>query len=360
MELLSSQISSKVLTVGPDYRNHRGGVGAVISLYSKYFAVFNFIPTYRVGSVFYKSYVFLISLLKLTGRLISDRNIRIVHIHGASKGSFYRKFMIFFISKYIFRKKIVYHIHGGGFSEFYKRSGFFSKWLIRITLNKSDFVITLSQSWYHYFQDNFRIKKLVVLPNIIDYPQKQQRINHSDYLHLLFFGLVCDGKGIFDLLKVIGNNKEVYRKKVRLLIGGNGETQKLKTLIRQGETGEIVDFLGWVDNDKKPAAFSNSDVFILPSYTEGLPISILEAMSYGKAIISTGVGGIPEIVKDNENGILIEPGNLDQIKNAIGRLIDQPELIRKFGLASEQMVQKFLPGEVIKKLDEIYKLLLQI
>ena len=355
---LSSQLSSKVLTVGPDYKNHRGGVGAVISVYSKYFEVFNFIPSYKVGSVFYKSYIFLIGIFKLSVTLISNRRIKIIHIHGASNSSFYRKFIVFFISRYIFRKKVIYHIHGGGFGNFYKKSGNFSRRLIRILINSSDCVITLSQSWYKYFSENFNIKKLVVLPNIIDYPHKLERTTNPDILTFLFFGLICEAKGIFDLLNVIENNKEDYKNRLRLLVGGNGETKRLKTLINQNHTSQIVEFLGWVDNDKKSAAFNNSDVFVLPSYAEGLPISILEAMSYGKAIIATDVGGVSEVVRENENGILIEPGNQQQIKLAIDNLLENKDLVKKFGVVSELIVQSYMPDEVMKKLEDIYKSLL--
>jgi glycosyltransferase involved in cell wall biosynthesis len=358
MELLSTKLSSVVLTVGPDYKNHRGGVGAVISVYSKYFEVFNFVPSYKVGSAFYKSYIFVTALFKLFGTLISNRRIKIIHIHGASNGSFYRKFIIFFICKYIFRKKIVYHIHGGGFGKFYNKSGSFSKRLVRNLLGNSDCVITLSQSWHKYFHENFNIKKLVVLPNIIDYPHKLQRTVIPDSMTFLFFGLICEAKGIFDLLNVIEKDKEEYRSRMRLLIGGNGDTLKLKTLIEENHTGDIIEYLGWVDNERKSAAFNSSDVFVLPSYTEGLPISILEAMSYGKAIIATDVGGVSEIVKENENGILIEPGNLPQMRQAINRMLDHKDLVKRFGEVSELRVQRFLPDAVLKNLEDIYKSLL--
>ncbi len=359
MEFLSHKLSSQILTVGPDYKNHRGGVGAVISVYSKYFEVFNFIPSYRVGSAFYKSYIFIKCIIRLFVFLISNRQIKIVHIHGASNSSFYRKFIIFFISRYIFRKKIVYHIHGGGYQKFYDKSGDLTKFLIKNLLRNSDCVITLSKSWYEYFNKSFAIKKLIVLPNIIDYPNKLQKTYKEESLTLLFFGLICDAKGIFDLLNVIEKNKDDYKNRVRLLIGGNGEIQRLKSAINKQHTGEIVEYLGWVDNERKSAAFNKSDVFVLPSYTEGLPISILEAMSYGKAIIATDVGGVSEIVRENENGILVEPGNLQQIRLAINNLLDHNELVKKFGAASEIMVQRFLPDEVIRKLEDIYKSLLQ-
>jgi len=70
------------------------------------------------------------------------------------------------------------------------------------------------------------------------------------------------------------------------------------------------------------------------------------------------VGGVSEIVKENENGFLIEPGNLQQINLAISNLLDNRDLLSKFGTVSELIVQRYLPGEVMKKLEDIYKSLL--
>jgi glycosyltransferase involved in cell wall biosynthesis len=358
MDKLPAVLSSKILTIGPDYRNHRGGIGAVISVYSKYYEVFNFIPSYRLGSVFYRSYVFVMSLFKLVMMLISDKKIKIVHIHGASNGSFYRKIIIFFISKFIFRKKVIYHIHGGGYQKFYNRSNKLTKSLIRKLISGSDVVICLSESWYEYYNENFHANKIIVLPNIIDYPVKQQVVKNSDLTIFLFFGLICDAKGIFDLLEVITANKEEYRNKIKLLIGGNGEVQRLQSVISVNKLGDIVEFLGWVDNERKISVLNQIDVFILPSYNEGLPISILEAMSYGKAIISTGVGGIPEIVRKNENGVLIEPGNKEQIAQAITYFLDHRGLVEDFSANSERIAQKYLPSAVLNELVSLYSSLL--
>jgi glycosyltransferase involved in cell wall biosynthesis len=78
-------------------------------------------------------------------------------------------------------------------------------------------------------------------------------------------------------------------------------------------------------------------------------------MSYGKAIISTKVGGIPEIVRNKENGLLINPGDLEQIKQSLNFFLENPEKIEEYGVVSEQKVQKYLPNSVLKELEEIYK-----
>jgi len=355
---IPSDLTSKILTIGPDYRNHRGGVGAVIEVYSRYFEKFNFIPSYKPGSGLYKVAVFILGLIKLVYTLITNREIVIIHIHGASYGSFYRKYVVFIIGKYIFRKKIIYHIHGGGFQLFYNKSNSFSKRLIEKLLGQSNFVICVSQSWYEYYVRNFKFQAIELLPNIIDYPTILKKSSETGNITFLYLGLICEQKGIFDLLKVIVKNKEQYRGKIKLLIGGNGETHRLMDLIEKHKINDIVEFLGWITKEDKINALNMADVYILPSYNEGLPISILEAMSYGRAIISTNVGGIPEIVRNKENGLIIEPGNQEQLEQSLDYFLENPEDIKKYGAVSVKLVQNYLPDSVLGKLFDIYKTVL--
>lgn len=355
---LSSVISSKILTIGPEYQNPQGGVGAVIKVYSQNFEVFNFISSHKEGNNIFKSFVFFISLFKLSFNLISDRKIKIIHIHGASYGSFYRKFVIFIIGKYLFKKKIIYHIHGAEFHLFYKRSNRVTRKMIIFFINNCNCVICLSQVWKQFFTRNFTPKKIEILPNIIDYPVEIEKNKKATLISFLFLGYIGKRKGIFDFLNVLIQNKERYETQIELLIGGDGEIEHLKELINKNNLNHFVEFRGWMDNRKKIEAFSMTDILILPSYNEGLPISILEAMSYGKAIISTPVGGIPEIVKDKQNGLLIEPGNLEQIKCAIDFFLDNHESIKQYGDNSKKLVEKHFPEAVIRQLNSIYQSLL--
>lgn len=229
---ISKDISSRILTISTDYNNHKGGIGAVVEVYMKYFEAINFIKTHKNGSVLFKIYTFFISLFKLIWTLLFNRKIKIIHIHGSSYGSFYRKFIVFAVGKYIFRKKIIYHIHGGAFKLFYETTDRYSRGLIEHMLRKVDLVITLSESWNEYYKNNFDIRRITILPNIIDYPGNEANTAKSDVLIFLFMGLICNAKGIFDLVEVIAGKKERYRSRIKLLIGGNGEVKRLKDLIR--------------------------------------------------------------------------------------------------------------------------------
>ena len=144
---------------------------------------------------------------------------------------------------------------------------------------KADIVLCLSQSWVEYFGQNYNIKRLEILPNIIDYPLLNEQHARSEAIIFLFLGLICKEKGIFDLIEVIAENKEQYTGKIKLIIGGNGEIQHLRDLINKYHIEDIVEFLGWISSNEKSDVLNNADVYILPSYHEGLPISILESMS---------------------------------------------------------------------------------
>ncbi len=133
--------------------------------------------------------------------------------------------------------------------------------------------------------------------------------------------------------------------------------EQLRNAIAKGGLSDIVKFEGWVSGEKKIELLNWADVYILPSFNEGLPISILEAMSYKKPIISTPVGGIPEVV-DKTNGILVTPGNDEEIFSAMKHYVDYKADITKHGEESYKKAETYLPDYVLKHLKKIYESLL--
>lgn len=135
--------------------------------------------------------------------------------------------------------------------------------------------------------------------------------------------------------------------------------EKAKEYIKQNKLENIAFYQGWISGKNKIELLNRADAYVLPSYNEGLPVSILESMSYHLPIISTNVGGIPEIVKDGVNGFIIEPGN-KKMKKAIDNLLFNRELREKMGAASADMVKDHLPDSVKKQLENLYLKLLMI
>ena len=223
-----------------------------------------------------------------------------------------------------------------------------------------DLLICLSNRWLEFYEKNFKVKKVSILNNVVLPLENFNEVSYKGRLELLFLGLICKDKGVFDLLEVIRANKDKFRNKLFLRIGGNGELERLIAYIRKYDLNDFVSFEGWVSGEKKDLLFRASNVYILPSYYEGLPLSILEAMSYGLPIIASDVGGIPDILNNYTNGLMVEPGNHQEIQKALFALLDNPYLISIYSQKSLFGVVDFLPGSVLNQLLKIYSELLQV
>lgn len=342
-----------ILTVGIAYKPVRGGIAAVESVYSTFYKPFNHIATVTDGdsSKLAKLFQFGKALAKFLWWMIFHREIKIVHVHGASNASFWRKRILINIAK-SFGKKVVFHLHGGMFQSFYAHH----PKTVRKTIEKCDCVIALSEYWKQWLETTFNCKKVVIIKNAIETP-RLHKIPH-DTFNLLFLGLLGENKGIYDLLDVIIAHKKELSGKMQLLIGGNGEVDKVKSIIRQNDISDIAIYEGWVSGEIKRNLFNLSDALILPSYHEGVPITILEAESYELPIISTKVGGIPEIVEDGKNGILVDPGDKEAICHAIDKLMNNHPLAVMMGQSSSYIVEDHLANYVEQQLDTMYKKLI--
>ena len=288
--MLDKELCKHILTIGTDYSNSYGGVAQVLSSYSKIYKPFRFLATTTNGSATHKLVFCFFAWLRFC-LLCLDRTILIVHIHGSSYNSFWRKRLYIYTANF-FRKKIVYHIHGGGFDTFSIKN----KRKVYNTLRKVDELVVLSESWKKFFEQTFNVTNLRVIYNITDTPIFSGE--KSSNTEAVFLGSINENKGIYDLLKVVESHRDELQNQFTLHIGGVGEVDKIKAIIKNTGIDNIVKYDGWIVKDKKAELLSHANIFILPSYVEGLPISILEAMSYKMVIISTPVGGIPEVVKN--------------------------------------------------------------
>ena len=162
---IDPSLASKVLFLGIDYKKPKGGIAAVEKMYATVFSPFQFIRTVIEGNLFLKYYFFIEAICFFLYYMILKKNIRIIHIHGASYASFWRKRIFIYIAKF-FKKKVVYHMHGGGFKEFALKHGT----IVKKTLRQCDVIVVLSNSWQDFFVNNLECKNVVIIRNIIEYP----------------------------------------------------------------------------------------------------------------------------------------------------------------------------------------------
>lgn len=353
--LIEKDICDKVLLVGVNYKKNLGGMSSVIQYYKPYFENLRYVSTYCYSGKVSRIIYFALALFKIYFFLLFDKKLEIVHIHTAADGSFYRATIIIKICK-IFRKKVILHSHASRFKDFYNESN--NKTKILNILKTADKLVVLSNSWKEWFQSiGIDKKSIVILNNITDFPQIKEQDNNDNKLHLLFLGLLGKRKGIFDIIKSISDYRADFNNRLIFKIGGNTHEKELLYAIKQYGIEDLVEFEGWVTGKKKINLLNWANAYILPSYNEGLPIGILEAMSYGCAIIASPVGGIPEVVENGYNGFLVEPGNTKDIAKAIFHLLDKQELINMSN-NSKTIVKEYLPDKVIEDLLMLYKQLL--
>jgi glycosyltransferase involved in cell wall biosynthesis len=352
---IKKEISGKVLTISTSRKENKGGIATFVNTLSGYYETFNYVASTCSRNPLIMLWYFGTCIFQLF-YYIFIRRIKIVHLHGASYGSFVRKAIIINIC-HLLKVKIIYHIHGGAFRLFYKKYN--KRNIVKKIIDKADMLIVLSYSWKHFFSSVTSEKKICVLNNMIDRPNFAKIYQHpTPLVRFLFLGRIGDHKGIFDLLEVIKDKKEELCNNFLLYVGGDGEINKLIEFVEKNAIWDLVKFEGWVFGEKKKALLSECDVYILPSYNEGLPISILEAMSYGLPIISTSVGGIPEVVFDKENGFLIVPGDKQQIGECLSYFLTHPQEVENMGRKSSALVINFYPENIIPKLNSIYEKLL--
>jgi len=357
--MISAALSEQVLLMGPEHRNHKGGVGAVIDSYTAIFPGMKFIPSYNGAYAGWKNHLlFIRALLALCARLMSDRKIGIVHLHGASRGSFYRKYLLFLTAKKLFRKKVVYHIHGGGFYDFYQGAGPGVQRRIRYFLNHADCVICLSGSWEKLYSTHFRPGRLAVIPNFVEQPGALPHKEKGKVI-FLFLGLITTAKGVYEWIDAIEALVHEGKDRFECWIGGNGEVARLTALVEAKGLQSCVKVLGWVAGDQKQEVLRKAHVYVLPSHKEGMPVSILEAMAYGMPVISTRVGGIPELVEEGVTGLLIDAGNRQELQRHMASFLDNPALIGSMGEAGRKRITaQFSKAGVVQQLSGIYEALL--
>ncbi len=285
------------------------------------------------------------------------RRISIAHIHSSHGKSFYRKFFFVLVSS-LFKVKTIFHLHSSLFDEFFISAEGIRKKLIEYVFRKADAVITLCEDWREKLEMKYRLGKHLVIYNPVSLTEREVRDNRERKSGLiLFLGFLIKTKGIYDLIEIA---KRLSEEKVpcKLLVCGKGREEKSFLQKIKENSLKNVEFKGWVSGQEKTKILKESEIFFLPSYQEGIPMALLEAMSYGLPIISTRVGGIPEVVREGENGYLLQPGDINGFVKRIRSLLGDQERKESFGKRSRSLAERFEKELISKEHLKLYESLL--
>ncbi len=337
----------EIMIIGP---RSRGGMDAVIAAYQAMMPGARFVSSYRGGSRLRKIADFVSAYRKAAWLLLRNPGIRIVHIHSASNASFRRKMYFARLARRLGRK-VVMHVHGGGFRDFLATDpeG------ITAALNSCDEVICLTDQWGDFFRSQ-GVERVNVVPNPVDYPAEVTRGGKTDgKTRFLFLGVLERAKGVMDLAEAVALLPRNVRDKVVVHIGGTGsEESALRSFIVSHGLEDNILLEGWVTGEDKERLLRLCDCYVLPSYFEGQPVSILEGMAWEMPVIATEVGGIPSVVTDGVNGFLITPGDVRALADAMTTVVDRQDLVKEMGRRSRVVASQYSPLQVRNTLSKIY------
>ncbi|MDY2699350.1 MAG: glycosyltransferase family 4 protein [Lachnospiraceae bacterium] len=327
---MSGQKEMKVLMIGPA-RSVHGGVSAVVN---NYYAAgldqqikLKYIATMVDGSKVRK---LIQAMLAYITFLFALPSYHILHVNMAADASCYRK-KIFIDTAWLFRKKIIIHEHGGDFEGFYyERCSEKQRANIKRSLNRAKIFLVLSESWKKFFSEIVDEDKIHVLQNGIVIPTKVKQ-DYSSH-KVLFLGRLCKEKGIGELLEAV----PVIQKQIqdfKLILGGVWEEGNEALKEKARALSETVLCPGWISEKEREALFQECSIFVLPTWFEGQPISLLEAMAAGMCVAASAVGGIPQIMgkESDVTGILLPQKDANTLADELIKLLKDEEQRRKMG-----------------------------
>lgn len=351
----------KVLMLGPSLEE-KGGMGSVESLILdsspadlqiQHLTTWDGEPSRQ--SSLHRLKVFIWSLVIFLGKLLKGQ-VDILHIHFSERGSTLRLSILTLIAM-AFRKPVIMHAHGCEFHTFHASLPQGIKPLLNWILQKSSYLIALSESWKEFYINHCDLteEQVVVLPNPVEIPENvPDRTNSHKKINIVFLGRIGKRKGVFDLLEACAELAPEHQEKSELILAGIGEIEEASNLVEKLYLKQHITFAGWVDPDGRSELLSNADVFVLPSYNEGLPMALLEAMSWGLPVVTTPVGGIPELVTHQENGLLVNPGDVEQLAEALKLLITNESRRLELGKAARRRVTPLDVKLYSRSLHELY------
>lgn len=334
----------------------KGGMVSVVKNYLNYndWDEYNiiYVPTHTEKNKIVVMLYFIKAYIKIL-KLAKSGEIKIAHLHTAERGSFYRKAILVRTLKKYGIKTIMHH-HAAEFEKFYSELNDRQKKFVNKTLEMTDLNIVLSKRLISMITDKCPTAKVEVLYNAV--PVNKKNPYNVNAHNILFLGRLGKRKGTYDLLEAIKIIDKTIPKDVKFYLCGDGEIEEVKNRVKKLNIEHRIAHVGWIEAEQKKKFYYNSCINVLPSYNEGLPMSILETMSYGIPNVTSNIASIPEVVFDGENGYLIEPGDVADLAEKLKRiLLNDEERLRFSNNAHELINSEFALDVHIKKLKEIYK-----
>ena len=317
----------KILIVA-NYIKNFGGISIVVNNYANKLSKEGFNV-----EIFNTKRNAIIRLVLILSLLVKVRKFDVIHIHGCSGLGFYPIIIGIISSKLIYSKKTIITFHGGGIESFIsKRKNFIVRFF-----KKADY-ITVMSSFLHQAFSKILINT-VILRNIIDIEIIKESHNNYSQIKLLSIRNISTNYNIPDIIEAYKIIKDTYQNALLKIIG-NGEL--CQTIKKRCIEFPNIEFIGALPNNMIPEMIRDSNIFITVPNQDNQPISILEAWANGTIVISTNVGGVPDMITHKKNGLLVDVNSPQQIANQIFWIVENPEFAKSIIEEGKLEVTKYL------------------
>ncbi len=330
-------------------RKTRGGITSVIKAHQtgEQWQKFHckWIETHRNGNPIRKLWYLFSAILQY---LFLLPFYDIVHIHIATTQSAKRKQLFFYPAKWM-KKKIIFHFHPSNEKFLFEP---YNQKLYKKLFSQADLILVLSEQWKKWLEESLGITEHVeVLYNPCPKVNRREDIRENN---ILFAGTIIPRKGYGDLIKAFAKIAKKYPN-WKVIFAGNGEIENAKKIASEyGISNQIV-FPGWINGKKKEETFQKASIYCLASDGEGFPMGVLDAWAYGIPCVVTPVGGIPDIIRDEVNGLIFPVGDIDTLASKLEKLITNKDLRTKIVKETDKYVNnEFNVSFINQKLGQLY------
>ncbi len=344
----------KILMIGPDFRVVGGMTSLNKMIMEEHFEDFSvdFSASMHDSSLIGRFSQWAKNLFIAPVKRFSKKKPDVVHIHVSTGLSLWRKTSIGNLWS-ILGVPVIYHTHGSKIKDFIGKSSKLTRGLIARRFRRADMTLTLSEGWKEWYSSalDLDLDKINVIPTPIKIPNEEPSLRGED---ILYSGLMGNRKGTFDLIRAWALIPKESRNESVLHLIGNGKVKQAAELVNELNLGDSCIVHGWVSEEEKKRLIGRSGIYVLPSYNEGLPMGLLEAMAWGLAPISTNVGAIPEIIADGINGFLVDPGDIDTLSNRICELMEDASKKHKIAISANKTARKHDWADYVVKIQDIW------
>lgn len=293
------------------------------------------------------------SFIKWNTLLLKNKNSLIHYNFPITRKSVVRD-TFFMLFARLHSCKIVIHLHGGNYL-MNNKTPFWVSWLLKKIFSMEAPIIVLSNEEKIIIEQRFHAKKVYSVPNCVEYDLNYEKDSFlKNNLTILYLGRIVETKGLsymLDAFKILKKEGIPFN----LIIAGEEERNGRYINQFRNALGSSFTYAGIVVNSEKEKLLKESNIFLLPSFYEGLPLSLLESMSYGLVPIVTNVGSVGSCVNHNINGIIIKKCSSKDIVNAVTYLHKNRDKLSEFSANSrKKIVESFDPKVYIDKLNKIY------